>query len=68
MMNIPPSEAKRLSLWEYEAILWNFNEAHRVEDDEPSAPEPKILQSQLDRLNSDPLLNPPKAKKKSPEA
>lgn len=28
MMNIGPEEAGRMSLWTYQALLWNWNRAH----------------------------------------
>jgi hypothetical protein len=28
MMNVGPEECGRLSLWEYGALLWNWNQAH----------------------------------------
>jgi hypothetical protein len=33
-MNVQPSELKRLSLWEYEALLSRWNAAHASADDE----------------------------------
>lgn len=38
-MNVPPSEAKRLTLWEYEALLVNWNYLH---DTDPQ-PEPMSI-------------------------
>lgn len=32
-MNIPPSEAMNLSLWQYEAILVNWNRLHSPDGD-----------------------------------
>ena len=32
MMNIPPSEAKRLTLYEYQALLHNWQAAHETEE------------------------------------
>lgn len=54
MMNIPPSETKRLSLWEYEAMLFNWNKAHSTGDVEPA--DPVKTQKLIDRINSDPKL------------
>jgi hypothetical protein len=34
MMNIPPSELKRLPWWEYQALLWNWGERHNPETEE----------------------------------
>lgn len=54
-MNIPPSDARELDLWEYEAMLWHWNEAHRTGDDvEP--PDPQFTQRLIDKLNSNPAL------------
>ncbi len=55
MMNVPPSEARCLSLWEYEALLHGWNEAHSAGDD-VEAPDPAKALALLDRINSDPRL------------
>ncbi len=55
MMNVPPSEARCLSLWEYEALLYHWNEAHSAGDD-VEAPDPEKALALLDRINSDPRL------------
>jgi hypothetical protein len=61
-MNIPPSEAKALSLWEYQALLWQWNEAHNYDAD-GEAPDAERTQELLDRINADPrLTGPPPAK------
>lgn len=59
-MNIPPSEAKSLSLWEYEAILSEWNDAHDYGDD-MAAPDPETTQALLDKINADPRLTGAKA-------
>jgi hypothetical protein len=46
MMGIQPSEAKRLTWWEYQGLLWNWNDRHSTEKDEP-APEPPSAESVL---------------------
>jgi hypothetical protein len=52
MMNVPPSEAAKLSLHDYEAMLWNWNEAHRGKDDiEP--PDPVLTMERLAKINAD---------------
>jgi hypothetical protein len=38
MMGVGPTEAAKLSLWTYEALLWNWNERHRTEDDDAVEP------------------------------
>jgi hypothetical protein len=55
MMNIPGDEARRMTLWEYEARLYHWNEAHEVKD-EVEAPDPEIVMPLLDRINADPRL------------
>jgi hypothetical protein len=55
MMNIPPSEAARLSLGEYEGLVWHWNEAHRS-GDEIDAPDPEIAMAILERANMNPAL------------
>jgi hypothetical protein len=55
MMGITKSDADRLSLWEYEAILWNHNEAHRSPDD-IDPPDPVAATALLEKLNNDPRL------------
>lgn len=52
-MNIPPSEAKQLSYYEYQSILWNWNDMHSTEDE---APDPERAIAMLDRINADPRL------------
>lgn len=40
MMGIPPSEAKKLTWWEYQAMLWTWNDRHaQPEDEEVAAPD-----------------------------
>lgn len=53
-MNIPPSEAERMSLGDYEALVWNWNEAHNTSGIEPA--DHALTQKLVDRINSDPLL------------
>jgi hypothetical protein len=38
MMAIPPSEAKKLTWWEYQALLWNWNDRHDTGQEEPVEP------------------------------
>lgn len=64
MMSIPPSEAKTLSYHEYEALLWNWNDAHKIGDD-PDPPDADATMALLDRLNADPRFTGP-AKAKQP--
>lgn len=53
-MNIPPGEAKALSLYDYEAILWNWNDA--MNRDELDAPDPEVTMKLIDRINADPRM------------
>ncbi len=39
-MGVPPSDAGRLSLWEYQGMLWHWNEAHKTDDAPDAAPPP----------------------------
>lgn len=55
MMNIPPGEARNLSLWDYEALLWHWNEAHST-DGPIGTLDGEEMQAMLDRINADPRL------------
>jgi hypothetical protein len=55
MMGIPPSEADRLDLRTYEALLFHWNEAHASGDD-IDPPDPAFALPLLDRINADPRL------------
>jgi hypothetical protein len=40
MMGIQPSEVKELTWWEYQALLWNWNDRHTPDEDrEAEAPD-----------------------------
>jgi hypothetical protein len=41
MMGVGPEECGRLTLWEYGALLWNWNQAHSGtgSSHEPASPE-----------------------------
>jgi hypothetical protein len=56
-MNIPPSEAERLSLHDYEGILWNWNDGEGG-DEVPDRDTTMLL---IDRINADPRFTGPKA-------
>lgn len=56
MMNIPPSEADRFSLYEYEELLYHWNEAHSLDDAGPAPPQPDRARKLLDGINANPLL------------
>lgn len=52
MMNVPLETAEKMSLHDYEALLWNWNEAHKGADDiEP--PDPEVTIARLERINAD---------------
>ena len=61
MMNIPPSEAKALALWEYEALLHHWNKTHGG-GDEVQAPDHERTQKLMDKINADPRLTGAKSK------
>lgn len=51
MMGIQPSEAKRLSWWDYQAMLWTWNDRHTVEGDTPpEAPDADAVAKSQQRL------------------
>lgn len=52
-MNIPPSEAERMSLHDYEELLWNWNDVH---DTDVQAPDPQKWAKMRDMINADPRL------------
>lgn len=55
MMGVSREDALQLSLWEYEARLWHWNEAHKM-GDEVEAPDADRAMKVLDLINSDPRL------------
>lgn len=46
-MNIPPGEAKALSLWEYQALLHHWND----DGEDTAAPDHEHTQKMVDKLN-----------------
>lgn len=58
MMGLGWSDIERMSLWEYEARLYHWNEAHGGGDDAVAPPDPHLTQKLIDRINSDRALNP----------
>lgn len=54
MMHIPPSEARHLSYYDYQALLWNWNDSQTRTEVEP--PDGETTMALLDRINSDPRL------------
>jgi hypothetical protein len=55
MMNIPPADARKMCIYEYEARLFHWNEAHDIGSDD-EAPDPEFVMPLLDRINADPRL------------
>lgn len=56
-MNIPPSEARHLSYYDSQAILWHWNDMHDVGDGD--APDPELTMKLIDKINADPRLTGP---------
>jgi len=54
MMHVSPSEAKALTWWEYQALLWNWNDRHTPEEEKPvEAPSQDYVmrrQAKLERM------------------
>ena len=55
MMGIGPSELKALTWWEYQGMLWNWNERHKVagEQEPVEAPPAEFVarrQAKLERM------------------
>lgn len=51
MMGVQPSEFKRLSWQEYQGLLWNWNDRHTNEEDEPvEAPNADFVARRQQRL------------------
>lgn len=50
------ADIQHMSLWEYEARLWHWNEAHGGGDD-VQPPDPHTTQRLIDKINSDPRLH-----------
>lgn len=54
MGGIPPSEVKAMTWWEYQGLLWNWNDRHKGPDDSEPAEAPDAgfvmkRQAQLER-------------------
>lgn len=52
MMNIPPSEAKKLTLYEYQALLHNWRAAHETGDEPPEPPSIEEAEDGMRRLEA----------------
>ncbi len=55
-MGVGPGEASILSLWEYEALLFGWNESHGGAVDDFKTPDAATVQARLDLINADPRL------------
>lgn len=55
MMGLGRADTDTMSLWEYEARLFHWNEAHGSGDD-IGAPDPATAQRIIDMANKDPRL------------
>lgn len=53
-MNVPTGDARKLSMWEYEALLHHWNEAH---DTDVKPPDHEMTQKLIERINLDPRLS-----------
>lgn len=50
MMGIQPSELKALTWWEYQGLLWNWNDRHATEDEEMEAPDAQFVMKRMAQL------------------
>lgn len=62
MMNIPPSEAKALSLEEYEGLLWCWQQAHKSSKDDVEVDAERMVKM-VENLRKRPDLLGPRPKK-----
>lgn len=53
MMNVSLADARGMSLWDYEALLYHWNEAHSTD---VAAPDHDKTQRLIDKINTDPKL------------
>lgn len=52
MGGIPPSEAKQLILYEYQAILHNWEQAHKTGEEQPEPPSIEETEERRRRLEA----------------
>jgi hypothetical protein len=55
-MGLGRADIDGMSLWEYEARLWNWNDAEGGGDN-IAPPDRKLTQRLIDKINSDPALH-----------
>lgn len=54
MMGLGKADTEKMSLWEYEARLYHWNDAHRGDDVQP--PDPHRTQRLIDQINREPRV------------
>jgi hypothetical protein len=52
MMSIPPSEARKLTLYEYQALLHNWQAAHETGEEVPEPPSIEETEARRERLEA----------------
>ncbi|MGJ8477249.1 hypothetical protein [Sphingobium yanoikuyae] len=52
MGGIPPTEAKALTLYEYQAMLHNWEQAHKTGDEQPEPPSIEETEERRRRLEA----------------
>lgn len=58
MMGFSPLDGKKLTYWEYTALLTEWNERHKTDDDKVTAPDADFFDKQMERLRNSPgMLN-----------
>lgn len=51
MMGLSLAEIRDATWWEYQALLWNWNDRHKTDaDDETDAPDADFVARQFERL------------------
>lgn len=55
MMNVGAADARAMSLWEYEARLYHWNEAHKTDKDQPKS-DPAKMERLIAKLKDNPDL------------
>lgn len=56
MMGVAPDAADHMDLWEYEALLFHWNESHGGGEPTLPKPDPMAAQRILDKANANPKL------------
>lgn len=50
MMNVPPSEARELTLHDYQALVHNWQAAHETGDEPPEPPSIEEVENRMRRV------------------